>query len=51
MKQVYSFRFDKKLVDLARKSGINLTEIFESTLMKLLKMQKCPHCGQRLKGK
>jgi post-segregation antitoxin (ccd killing protein) len=47
MKPVYSFRLDKKLVEEAKKSGVNISSFLEASLAKLVKEKKCPYCGER----
>jgi len=46
MKPVSSFRIDKKLLEEAKKTGVNVTHFIEASLAKLLKERKCPYCGE-----
>lgn len=48
-KPVSSYRLDNELVKAAKAHDINLPALFEASIAKALKIDKCPYCGRRRK--
>lgn len=50
MKPVKSFRIDERLLEDAKKAGLNVAQIIEAALAKALKDKRCPFCGEKIKN-
>lgn len=48
MKPVKSFRIDQKILDQAKKLGLNISQIVEAAIAKAVKDKRCPFCGKKL---
>lgn len=48
-KEKYNYRLDPEIVEAVKKYNINISRLIEETLRDIVKIEKCPTCGQEIK--